>query len=48
MVTAGHTVWEELEQVFAPAFALEERIRALEHEMAESHADEKNFERLSA
>ena len=46
MVTSGNTVWAELEQVFAPVFALEERIHALEHEIAASHADENAFARL--
>ncbi len=47
MVTDGLTVWEELEQVFAPIHEMEARLRALEQEMSEKHADEAAFARLS-
>ncbi len=47
MTTPGNTVWSELEQVFEPVFRMEERLRALEHEMADAHDDAAAFERLS-
>ncbi len=46
-VTEGLTVWEELEAVFQPVHEMEERMRALEREMAEKHADEAAFQSLS-
>ncbi len=48
MVTEGHTVWQELEQVFAPLLDIERRMRALEHEMADAHDDAEAFARISA
>ncbi len=47
MVTPGMTVWSELEAVFAPLLETERRIRALEHAMAEAHADPEAFARIS-
>ena len=47
MITPGNTVWGELEQVFEPVFRMEERLRALEHEMADAHDDAAAFDRLS-
>ncbi len=41
------TVWEELARVFDPLKQQEARLRALEHEMAESHDDPALFSRLS-
>ncbi len=41
------TVWEELARVFDPLKQQEARLRELEHEMAESHADEALFLRLA-
>jgi ATP-binding cassette subfamily F protein 3 len=41
------TVWEELARVFDPLKQQEARLRALEHEMAESHNDPAQFSRLS-
>ena len=41
----GNTVLDELKAVFAPVFAMEERLRALESEMA-SAADEAELTRL--
>lgn len=48
MITPGNTVWQELEDVFEPVFALEERIHALEHEMSVAHEDAEAFARLSS
>lgn len=47
MVTDGLTAWQELEQVFAPIFALEDKMRLLEAQMAEQHANEAAFAQLS-
>jgi len=41
------TVWEELARVFDPLKQQEARLRELEREMAESHADGALFQRLS-
>jgi ATP-binding cassette subfamily F protein 3 len=35
-----HTVWEEVQAVFAPIRAMESRIQELEHEMTAPHSDE--------
>ncbi len=48
MVNPENTVWQELEQVYAPLMEIERRMRALEHDMAEAHADEAAFTRISA
>lgn len=47
-VEPGHTVWETLEAVYAPVFAMEERMRAAEEEMAAFHEDEARFAKLSS
>ena len=47
MVNEQLTVWQELEQVFAPVMEMERRLRALEHEMAEVHDDAAAFEQVS-
>ena len=41
------TVWEELARVFDPLKQQEARLRAMEHEMAQSHEDPAMFSRLS-
>jgi ATP-binding cassette subfamily F protein 3 len=41
---AGRTVRQEMEQVFAPLYALEQRLRTIEREMA--HADEQSLIKL--
>ncbi|MBQ2699529.1 MAG: ABC-F family ATP-binding cassette domain-containing protein [Clostridia bacterium] len=48
MVTPGNTVYQELEQVFDPVMAMEERLRALEMEMAEVGHDEMLLRRLGS
>lgn len=48
MVTPGYTVYEELEHVFDPVMAMEARLRALEHEMAEKGGDAALLRRLGA
>ena len=47
MVTHGATVWDELEKVYEPVFAMERRLRALEEEMSAAHEDAQRFNRLS-
>ena len=42
------TVVEELSRVFEPVREMERRLRALEHEIAEKHDDQVEFEKLSA
>ena len=41
------TVREELSRVFEPVREMERRLRALEEEMAQKHADEAELDRLS-
>jgi ATP-binding cassette subfamily F protein 3 len=41
------TVWQTMLQVFDEAFALEERMRALEHAMEEASADPEQWDRVS-
>ena len=48
MVTSGETVWNELQKVYEPVFAMEAKLRELEDEMAHAHTDEQRFARLSA
>ena len=48
MVTSGETVWNELQKVYEPVFAMEAKLRELEDEMTHAHADEQRFARLSA
>ena len=48
MVTSGGTVWNELQKVYEPVFAMEAKLRELEDEMAHAHTDEQRFARLSA
>jgi len=47
-VDPQNTVWQELEQVFALLIEIEERMRALEHAMAEAQANEAAFAKISA
>ena len=46
MAVPNGTPWEEMLTVFADVFAMEERLRALEHEMGERHDDAVAFARL--
>ena len=48
MATSGETVWNELQKVYEPVFAMEAKLRELEDEMAHAHTDEQRFARLSA
>ena len=48
MVTHGATIWAELEKVYEPVFAMEERLRGLEKEMELAHTDASLFSRLSS
>ena len=48
MVTHGATIWAELEKVYEPVFAMEEKLRALEQEMELAHTDAGLFSRLSS
>lgn len=46
-LTSSRTVWEEMEQVFAPVFAMERRLRAMEQEMGPLHeSDSAAYEKL--
>ena len=47
-VKAHNTVWQELEQVFAPLMEMEKRMRALEGDMADVHDDAAAFAKISA
>ncbi len=47
-VDPERTVLEELESVFAPVEAMERRLRAMEHEMAEAARDETLLQRLGS
>ncbi len=47
MAVPDGTPWEEMLTVFADVFAMEERLRALEHDMGEQHGDPAAFARLS-
>ncbi len=40
MVEHGWTVYQEAQDAFAPVLAMEERLRELQHAMAESHGDQ--------
>lgn len=46
-VTSEATVWEFMLRVFENAFALEERMRSLEHEMEEAACDAARWEKIS-
>lgn len=48
MVTSGETVWNELQKVYEPVFAMEKKLRELEDEMAHAHTDAQRFAQLSA
>ena len=48
MVTSGETVWNELQKVYEPVFAMEKKLRELENEMAHAHTDPQRFAQLSA
>ncbi|MEI3147784.1 MAG: ATP-binding cassette domain-containing protein [Merdibacter sp.] len=48
MVTSGESIWNELQSVYEPVFAMEKRLRELENEMAHAHMDEQHFAHLSA
>ena len=48
MVTSGESIWNELQSVYEPVFAMEKRLRELENEMAHAHTDEQHFAHLSA
>lgn len=48
MVQSGASVWDELQRVYEPVFAMEARLRELENEMASAHEDKPRFERLSS
>ena len=48
MVTHGATIWAELEKVYEPVFVMEKRLRVLEAEMEQAHADPGQFARLSS
>ena len=48
MVTHGASVWDELEQVYAPVFEMEKRLRQLENEMEHAHENPQQFNRLSS
>ena len=48
MVTSGESIWNELQSVYEPVFAMEKRLRELENEMAHAHTDEQHFSHLSA
>lgn len=48
MVTSGETVWNELQKVYEQVFAMEEKLRELEDEMAHAHTDVQRFAQLSA
>ena len=48
MVTQGASVWQELEQVYAPVFEMEKRLRQLEGDMEHAHESPQQFARLSS
>ena len=48
MVTSGETVWNELQKVYEPVFAMEKKLRELENEMTHAHTDPRRFAQLSA
>lgn len=48
MVTHGATIWAELEKVYEPVFAMEEKLRALEKEMELAHTNPSLFSCLSS
>ena len=48
MVTHGASVWQELEQVYAPVFEMEKRLRQLEGDMEHAHESPQQFARLSS
>ena len=48
MVTSGETVWNELQKVYEPVFAMEKKLRELENEMAHAPTDPQRFAQLSA
>ena len=48
MVTSGETVWNELQKVYEPVFAMEKKLRELENEMVHAHTDPQRFAQLSA
>ncbi len=47
-VTHGASVWDELEKVYEPVFAMEKRLRELEREMESAHEDAARFSQLSS
>jgi len=48
MVTSGESIWNELQKVYEPVFAMEKRLRELENEMTHAHTEEQRFAQLSA